>query len=152
MFIWYSQISKNTIKSKFTYDSQRVAFNEKVHGVLEMALLEMLWFLVLIIVHHLVLILGGINFLVLGEDPTQGINDSNGVEEKRISFNLSKANTKFCLSLHYNGDESYLYLDKTKIYKFKTKDNITWYNFCLGSVSQDFTKDEQNEISLNGTV
>ena len=26
------------------------------------------------------------------------------------------------------------------------------YNFCLGSISQDFAKDEQSEISLNGTV
>ena len=31
-------------------------------------------------------------------------------------------------------------------------DNISWYNFCLGSVSKEFTKDEQNEISLNGTL
>ena len=36
--------------------------------------------------------------------------------------------------------------------KFKAKDNISWDNFCLGSVSQDFTKDEQSDISLNGTV
>ena len=61
-------------------------------------------------------------------------------------------NTKFCLSLHYNGDESYLYLNKTEVYKFKTKDNINWYDFCLGSVSKDYTKDEQSEISLNGAV
>ena len=31
-------------------------------------------------------------------------------------------------------------------------DNISWYNFCLGNVSKDFTKDDQSEISLNGTV
>ena len=36
--------------------------------------------------------------------------------------------------------------------RFKAKDNISWYNFCLGNVSQDFTKDEQSEISLNGTM
>ena len=30
--------------------------------------------------------------------------------------------------------------------------NISWYNFCLESVSKDFTKDEQNGISLNPTV
>ena len=32
------------------------------------------------------------------------------------------------------------------------KDNIDWYNFYLGRVLQDFTKDEQSEISLNGTL
>ena len=29
-------------------------------------------------------------------------------------------------------------------------DNIIWFNFCLGNVSKDFTKDEQNEICVNG--
>ena len=29
---------------------------------------------------------------------------------------------------------------------------MRWYNFCLRSISKDFTKNEQSEISLNGTV
>ena len=91
------------------------------------------------------------DFLVSGEDPTQGINDSTDVAEKN-SINFSKANTKFRFSLHYNGHESYLYANKTEVYKFKAKDNISCYNFCWRSVSQDFTKDKQSEISLNGTV
>ena len=41
---------------------------------------------------------------------------------------------------------------KQDIWKFKAKSNISWYNFCLGSESKDFTRDEQSEISLNGTV
>ena len=67
-------------------------------------------------------------------------------QKKKFSINFSKA--KFCLSLHYNGDESYLYVNETEICKFKVKDNISLYNFCLGSVSKSFTKDEQSEISL----
>ena len=51
------------------------------------------------------------------------------VQQKIISINFSKANTKFCLSLHYNGVNSYLYVNKTKIYKFKAHDNIRWYEF-----------------------
>ena len=42
--------------------------------------------------------------------------------------------------------------NKTEIYKFKVNDNISWHNFCLGNVSKNFTKNEQSEISLNGTV
>ena len=45
-----------------------------------------------------------------------------------------------------------MYVNKTEIYKFKAKDNIGWHNFCLGSISKDFTKDEQCKISLNGTL
>ena len=29
---------------------------------------------------------------------------------------------------------------------------MIWYNFCLGSVSKDFTNNEQSLISLNGTL
>ena len=43
-------------------------------------------------------------FLVIGEGPTQDINDSTGSVKKKNSNNFSKVNTKFCLSLHYNGD------------------------------------------------
>ena len=32
------------------------------------------------------------------------------------------------------------------------KDTISWHNFCLGSVSKGFTKDELSEISLNAIV
>ena len=95
----------------------------KVHGVLVMTLLEMLWFQVLIIVYHLVLIIKKNNFLVLGKGPTQEINDSTGAAEKEIS----KVNTKFCLSLHYNGDEGYFYVNKTyeQMNNLKSKYNIS---------------------------
>ena len=58
----------------------------------------------------------------------------------------------FVLSSYCNGDENYSYVNKTEICKFKAKVNISWYNFCLGSVSRDFTKDEQSEILMKGTV
>ena len=86
--------------------------------------------------------------LVFSEGPAGGINDRTGSAEKKFSINFSRAKTKFCLSLHYNGDESYLYVNKTEIYKFKRNDNISCNTFCLGSVSKDFTKDKQREISL----
>ena len=90
------------------------------------------------------------NFLVLGEGPTSGINNTIGAAEKKISFNFSKANTKFCLISHYNDDESYSYVNK--ICKIKANNNISWYNLHFLSVSIDFKKDEQSKISLNGTV
>ena len=45
-----------------------------------------------------------------------------------------------------------MHVNKTEICKFKAKCNIGLCNICLGSVSKDFTKDEQSEISLNGAV
>ena len=39
------------------------------------------------------------------------INGSFGSAEKKFSINFSKANTKVCLSLHYNADNSYLFFN-----------------------------------------
>ena len=56
------------------------------------------------------------NYLVLGEGLTDGINDGTSSAEKKLVFSIefSKANTNFCLSLHYNGDESYLHVNKQR--------------------------------------
>ena len=92
------------------------------------------------------------NFLVLEVKLTEGINGSVRTSEKDIVLTLVEANTKFYLSLYYNSNESYLYVNKTNIFKFKAKDNISWYNFCLARISKDFTKDEQREISLTSLL
>ena len=65
---------------------------------------------------------------------------TTGAAEKIFNINFSKPKIKFCLSLHYNGDESYLHVNKTEICKFKANDNTSWYNFCLGSISKNICK------------
>ena len=45
-----------------------------------------------------------------------------------------------------------MYINKTEIGKCKTNENVSWYNFCSGSISKYRTKDEQSEIFLNGVV
>ena len=60
---------------------------------------------------------------MLGEGPTFGSNGSFGSPEKKININLvliNKVNTRFCLSLHYNVDNSYLFVNRKEILKFKT--------------------------------
>ena len=52
------------------------------------------------------------DFLVLGEGDTSGTNGSFGAPEKEFSINFTRAKRKFCLSLHYNGDNSYLFVKK----------------------------------------
>ena len=56
------------------------------------------------------------NFLVLGEGPTFRINGSFGSPEKNVSINFSKANTKLCLSLHYNADNIYLFANRNSTF------------------------------------
>ena len=71
----------------------------KVCGVIVMILLEMLEFLMLIVLYHLIPIIKN-NFLVLDEEVTEGINDIVGLAKKEVKINFSKAKTKFCLSFH----------------------------------------------------
>ena len=66
------------------------------------------------------------NILVLGEGPTFRFNGSFGSPEKKISINFSKANTKFCLSLHYNVDNSYFLLIKKEIFRFKAHNKLNF--------------------------
>ena len=51
------------------------------------------------------------NFLVMGERPTDDINDNVGTAEKEIGINFAKAD----LSLYYNSGESYLYMNKGRV-------------------------------------
>ena len=56
------------------------------------------------------------------------------------STNFTVANKKFCLSLHYNGDNSHLFVNGKKNINFKAKDSeIVSYPLCLGGLSKHFS-------------
>ena len=60
---------------------------------------------------------------------------------------------KFGLSLHYNGANSYLFVNGTEIYKFKAKDSeIVATPLCLGNISKDWSVDNMKKTGLNGYV
>ena len=68
-------------------------------------------------------------------------------------INFTENNKKFCLSLHYNGANSYLFVSGTKIYKFKAKDSeITATPLGLGNISNHFSVDNMKKTGLNGYV
>ena len=48
---------------------------------------------------------------VMGDGLTQGIHDTTLYVEKKYFRNFTEPNVKFVLSLHYNGDESYLFVN-----------------------------------------
>ena len=56
------------------------------------------------------------------------------------SINFTATKKKFCVSLHYNGANSYLFVNTTEIIKFKAKDSeIVADPLCLGNISEDFS-------------
>ena len=81
--------------------------------------------------------------LILGKGPTQGLGKHSLTAEKIYSINFTVSNKKLCLSLHYNGANSYLFVNGTEIYKFKAKDsNIVPSPICLGNISKDWSVDK----------
>ena len=69
------------------------------------------------------------------------------------SINFTVTRKKFCLSLHYNGANSYLFVNGTEIYKFKAKDSgIVATPLCLGNISKDWLVDDMKKTRFNGYV
>ena len=92
------------------------------------------------------------NILVLGIGPTQGLEHTL-TAEKMYSINFTVTNKKFCLSLHYNGANSYLFVNGTEIYKFKAKDSeIAASPLCLGNISKDWSTDDMRKSRFTGYV
>ena len=57
------------------------------------------------------------------------------------------------LSLHYNGANSYLFVNGTEIIKFKAKDSeILAYSLCLGNISNNWTNDNMKQTGFNGYI
>ena len=92
------------------------------------------------------------DILILGKGPTQGLEHTLSAE-KLYSINFTKKNTKFCLSLHYNVENSYLFVNGTEIIKFKVKDpEILAYSLCLGNISKDWSQDNIEKTGFNGYI
>ena len=90
--------------------------------------------------------------LILGKGPTQGLEHTLAAK-KLYSINFTKQNTKFCLSLHYNGANSYIFVNGTEIIKFKAKDfEIAAYPLCLRNTSKDWSVDNMKKTGLKGYV
>ena len=85
------------------------------------------------------------DILVPGRGPTQGL-ESILTAEKMYSINFTITKKKLCLSLHYNGGNSYLFVNGTELIKFKEEDSeIVPSPLCLGNISKDWSTDNMKK-------
>ena len=92
------------------------------------------------------------DILILGKGPTQGLEHTLSAE-KMYSINFTEHNKKFCLSLHYNGANSYLFVDGKEIHKFKAKDSeIVATPLCSGNISKDWLVDNMKKTGFSGFI
>ena len=93
------------------------------------------------------------NIIVLGKDFIQGINNTVIYAEKIYSINFSATGRRFCLSLHYNGDNSYLFVNDREMISFKTKDlEIIANPLRLGNISNAVSESNMKETELYGSI
>ena len=89
----------------------------------------------------------------MGDLFAQGINDTTLYAEKLYSQNFTQPSKNFVLSLHYNGNDSYLFVNGKQELKFKTKaDQLVREKLCIGNLSDQWTTSESEKTGLYGNI
>ena len=93
------------------------------------------------------------NIYVMGEALIQGINDTTIYAEKKFHKSFTDPSKKFVLSLYYNGDNSYLFVNDRQELKFKSKtDLLVKEKLCIGNLSDQWTASESEKTGLYGNI
>ena len=93
------------------------------------------------------------NIYVMGELFIQGINGTTLYAEKKFYRNFTDPGKKFILSLHHNGDDSYLFVNGRQELKFKCKtDQLLKEKLCIGILSDQWTTNESKKNGLYGNI
>ena len=84
---------------------------------------------------------------------TQGINDTTIYAEKNFYRNFTDFGKKIVLSLHYNGDNSCLFVNGRQEFKLKTKtDQLVKEKLCIGNLSDQWTTSESEKTGVYGKI
>ena len=93
------------------------------------------------------------NIYVMGDGLMQGINDTTIYAEKNYWRNVTDPGKKYILSLHYNGDNSYLFVNGRQEFKFKAKyDQLVKEKLCIENLSDQWTTSESEKTGLYGNI
>ena len=90
---------------------------------------------------------------LMGTGLTQGINDTTIYAEKNFYRNFTNFSKKFVLSLHYNGDNSYLFVNGRQELNFKAKkDQLVKEKLCIGNLSDQWITSESEKTGVYGKI
>ena len=150
----FMEITKNAYTSKYEYKRYRICFdkgcsfsegsinngrNVLIFGVHESSLLHS---------NN-----KANNIYVMGKGFFQGINDTTLYAEKVYSQNFTQLNKMYVLSLHYNDDNSYLFVNGKQELKFKCKtDQLVKRKLCIGNLSANWSPIEAEKTGLYGKI
>ena len=93
------------------------------------------------------------DILIIREGPTQGLDDTTLTAGAIYPINFTQPNKRFVLTIHFNGRNSFLFSNTTKIYQFKAKvPEIKDYALCIGNISKYLTINNMEKTGLKETV
>ena len=93
------------------------------------------------------------NIYVMGKNYIQKIYDTTIYVEQMYYRNFTDPGKKIVLSLHYNGNDSYLFVNGRQELKFKTKaDQLVKEKLCIGNLSDQWTTSESEKTGLYGKM
>ena len=131
------EITKNTDTSKYNYKGYGICFDER--GTFSMGNINNGRNVIIFGVHENSVIHSNNktnNIYIMGDWFAQGIADTTLYAEKTDSQNFTQPSKKFILSLHDNGDDSYLFVNGRQELKFKGKtDQLVKEKLCIGNLS-----------------
>ena len=155
------QITKNADTSKYHYKGYGICFDESeqfTHTITEGSRVHTT-------LTRNVIIFGAdmsfskhannkaINIYFMGKDYVQKINDTTIYAEKMYYRNFTYLGKTFMLSLHYNGDDSYLFVNGRQEINFKTKtDQLIKDKLCIGNLSDQCTTSESEKTGVYGKI
>ena len=89
----------------------------------------------------------------MGTGLTQGINNTTIYAENNFYRNFTDFGEKFVLSLHYNDDNSYLFVNGRQKLKFKAKtDQLVKEKLRIGNLSDQWTTSESKRTGVYGRI
>ena len=54
----------------------------------------------------------------IGKGPSQGLDDATITAEAKYTINFTESGKRFVFRLHYNGSNSFMFVNTAKIYQF----------------------------------
>ena len=148
------QITKNADTDKYKYKGYGICFNEG--GLFSIGNINNGRNIIIFGLHENSVIHSNNkanNIFIMGDAFVQGINDTTLYAEKRYSRNFTQPSTKFVLSLHYNGDNSYLFVNGKQELKFKAKTkSLVKEKLCIGNLSDKWSTSESEKTGLYGNI
>ena len=148
------QITKNADTSKYKYKGYGICFDEG--GTFGIGNISNGRNVLIFGVHESSLVHANNkanNKFISGDGFVQGINDMTLYAEKIYSQNFTQPNKKFVLSLHYNDNDSYLFINGKQELKFKAKrDQSIKEKLCIGNLTDQWTTSQSEKTGLYGNI